>query len=616
MDSDNSSNNQVNVNKYQEFKENLKKSTKEYSAVIFNKSKNFLHNAFNPPPSLAGLETKEPPMYNTLTGTSQNQGPPYGRDPKNWMQVQPYNYKQILDIVRRCPEAIGIINELKTAILSDGFRFETADGSAGGRNKIKKAMEFVEDNFFKQEMEAALQDWFLLGDAALWKGQISPTQLKEKYGGLFTEMEYKQIIHDEDSVKMVKHIPWSTMTIGMNEAHTAIFNFEQNVNGIGTRNYDVSEVIHAKLMTWDGKAYGYTPAIAGLTVINQLNIIKDINGMYFDKGGTPDKMFILEKEAPNSKRQQRLQQLLREYQQNYQKHGNMVMTGEVKIEDLNKFDKDMEFRQQAIYLTGVLALSFNMPMSKINVVVGTEAKAGARSEDISDQSYWQKISEAQDYWEQLLNTQLWKPHFGVSMKFNRSYKNDEIKETQANLQHMQLLELVYKAGLIKNNNSEYASNKLGIEPKYRSDKPYKVAETMGFGGMPGKPGGGPKPANNPQVMDGPATQKMKNDKKDEQNSKPRIQEKEMEFKETLSIPWEEFKKLKDKLDLRKPMGTSGLLHYTKINDNYIVYLSTPDFKYRTEVNVNLVSRPDLTHYILSGIQINGMVRTVLGEQVV
>ncbi len=614
MVSDNSVKNQVNSNKYQEFKENLRNSVK----TLGNKTKNFMHNAFSPPSSFPGnLETKEPPMYNTLTGTSQGQGPPYGRDPKNWFQVQPYNYKQILDLVRRCPEAIGIVNELKTAILSDGFRFETADGSAGGRNKIKKAMEFIEDNFFKQELEAALQDWFILGDAALWKGQISPAQLKEVYGDMFTDIEYKQIIHDEDAIKSVKHIPWSTVKIAMNSSHTAIGGFEQNVSGVGIRNYDTSEVIHAKLMTWDGKAYGYSPIIASLSAISQLNTIKDLNGMYFDKGGTPDWLFILEKEAPNSKRQQRLEQILREYQQIYQKHGNLVMTGEVKLEQLNKFDKDMEFRQQAIYLTGVLALSFNMPMSKISVVVGTEAKSGARSEDISDQSYWQKISEAQDYWEQLLNTQLFKPHFGVSLKFNRSYKNDEIKETQANMQHKQYLDMVYGSKLIKDDNAEFAYNLLKIPEKYRSYKPYEIKEPMGFGGMPGKPGGGPKPGNNPKVMEGEGNNAMRAQKKEEQNSKPRIQEKEIEYKEILKLDWEAFKKLKNKLDIRKPMGTSGIIHYTLINGVYHLNFATPDYKYYIEVSQDEIGKVEEQQYILrDGLQVEGRVVDRISQQVV
>jgi len=594
------------VEKSQKYPEKIKNSVKNLGISIYNTTKTLIKESFDIPK----FEVKSAPMYNTLTGTSYESGPPYGTDPKNWYQIQPYNYKSILDTIKRCPEAIGIINELKTSILSDGFRFETVDGGAGGRNKIKKANEFVEDNFFKQELEAALQDWFIMGDCALWKGKISLNQLKEKFGDKLTDLEYKQVIKDEDDIKSIKHIPWSTMKIAMNADHTAIGGFEQDVNGIGKRNYDTSEVIHGKLMTWDGKAYGYSPAIAGLSTISQLNTIKDLNGMWFEKGGTPDWLFILEKEAPNSQRQRRLEQLLREYQQRYQKHGNLVMTGEVKLEQLNKFDKDMEFRQQAIYLTGVLALSFNMPMSKINVVVGTEAKAGARSEDISDQSYHNKISEAQDYWEQLLNTQLFKPHFGVNLRFNRNYKNDEIKETQANLQHKQYLDTVYESGLIKNNDPEFAYNLLKIPDKYRSNKPYELPmQKMGMG-MPGKPGGGPKPANNPKVMDGPATNKMRENKKDEQNAKK-------EYKEIISLSWDSYKELRDKLESRKPMTMSGIVHYYTLNNLYIIYYSTPDFKYYIEAPMEIVGDVDATQYILKdGIKINGRVSEVTRPEVV
>ena len=444
--------------------------------------------------------------------------------------MQPYNYKQILDTVKRCPEAIGIVTNLITDIVSDGYHFE-ATGSGKKANK-EKAEKFCKENFFKQEFKSALMDWLILGDCALYKGIITAPQLQKRFGDTLTMREYKQIIKDEDTLKAIKHIPWSTMRIKMNQDHTAIYGFVQKVSGFPDIIWNNEQVIHAKLMTWDGKAYGFSPMISSLSAVSSLNVIKDLNGNFFNNGGTPDWIFRLPKESPNSPNVQRLEQMLREYTHTAQKHGNMIFTGEMEEPfQMNKFDKDMEFRQHAIYLTGVLALSFNMPLSRIAVVVGTEAKSGARSEDVSSEAYWGKISEAQDYWEQLFNTQLFEPHFNVSIRFNRFYKNNELKESQNRLQVLEYANRIYAGDLIKDNDSEWVSNLLHIPANMRSNKPYIPYSAMGDYGVtigtgqpapvPGQPGGGPQPTNNPQIMDGPAINKMKQSKRDEQNAKPK-----------------------------------------------------------------------------------------------
>lgn len=514
---------------------------KQIGNNLWDKTKGFVNSAFNPTVyhfpktnSEIELERKQDPRFQSMMG---GQGPTYPRDQKNyWQEVQPYNYKQILDTVKRCPEAIGIVTALITDIVSDGYRFE-AMGSGKKTNK-ENAEKFCKENFFKQEFKAALMDWLILGDCALYKGEITAPQLKKRFGNTLNMREYKQIIKDEDTLRSIKHIPWSTIRIIMNSDNTAIKGFVQKVSGFHAIKWDNEQIIHGKLMTWDGKAYGFSPVISGLSVLSSLNLIKDINGNFFNNGGTPDWIFRLPKEAPNSLNVQRLEQMLREYTMSTQKHGNMIFTGEMEEPfQMNKFDKDMEFRQHAIYLTGVLALSFNMPLSRIAVVVGTEARSGARSEDVSSEAYWDKISEAQDYWEQLFNTQLFEPHFKVSIRFNRFYKNNEIKESQNRLQILEYGNRIYAGGLIKDNNSEWISNLLHIPVKVRSNKPYIPYGAMGpFGVTPGQPGGGPAPANNAQVMQGPAIQKARQEKRNEQNSKFRPEKVKSKLKEGYPKP--------------------------------------------------------------------------------
>jgi len=625
-----------NSEKTEENQVNFKENLKNLGNKAFAFGKDLVHSAFNAGPPLADYEAeikwnreaKESHDYAMKEGPPSfnlTQMPPYGATKFDYL-VRPYNYSDIIKKVERCPEAIGILSELIKDIVSDGFRFETVElTSTSGRNKIISAEKFCENNFFKEELKAALMDWLMLGDCALWKGKITLKELEGMFGDklkLFEnkELEFKKVIKDEDDIRSVKHLAWSTVRIRMNTEQTAIDGYMQEISGAKGKFYDKSEIIHGKFMSFDGKAYGFSPMISALSVISSLNLIKDVNGNFFDKGGVPDYIFSLPTEAPNSQNVKRFEHMLREYQQSTQKHGNMIVTGEIKEPiQLNKWDKDMEFRQHAIYLTGVLALAFNMPLNRIAVVIGTEAKSGARSEDVSSEAYQNRISEAQDYWEQLLNTQLFMPHFGVKIKFNRMYKSDEIKETQARLQHLELLNRIYAAGMIKGDHPEYAYNLLRIDPKYRSNKPFIPYGAMGPYGVtpgmtatPGKPGGGPAPGNNPQVMQGPAVNSMINQKKDEQakNVKPK------EYKEIIKLDWNAFKKLKDKLDKRKPMGTSGIVHYTLVNGNYKLNFATPDYKYYTEIMQNALSQIEEQEYILKdGIQVEGRIVDTIRQEV-
>ena len=189
-------------------------------------------------------------------------------------------------------------------------------------------------------------------------------------------------------------------------------------------------------------------------------------------------MFILPKEMAGSPNHKELVQVLQKYKNTRHKHGNLVFTGEVDPKELNRFDKDMEFRQHAIYLTGVLAMSFGMPVARIASIIGGTIKMPAASEDLSDAGYWRSISHSQDYWEDLLNMHLFEPEFNVLLKFVRGYKNDEIKEAQRDSQMLQVANDLLKMGAIK---PEFVKDKLQIEDRYWTGKVTPIEKTP-FGG--------------------------------------------------------------------------------------------------------------------------------------
>lgn len=429
------------------------------------------------------IETKEVPMYYEVGFVDS---PP-------WTTTQPFDYQKLIEIIQKTPECIGILNAMTIDICSDGYLFE------GHKVRIDRVERFLKQNRFKNEFRAVIFDWLMLGNGALWKGKISSEKFKEATdkiqaitGVEFKETDFKNYLPDEDiyQTKLLKHAPWSTMNIDLTSDRTSISGFRQVLGVEKEIRFQPEEIIHGKFMDFNGKVYGFSPIQASVNVLTTLSLIKDLNGNFFQNGGVPDWMFILPKEMAGSENVKRLEQSLRKYKAARHKHGNLVFTGEVTPIEMNKFNKDMEFRQLAIYYTGILALAFNMPLSRVASILGAEVKVGAADSDLSEAGYWRSISSAQDYWEDLLNTQLFEPEFNVSLKFNRGYKNDEIKEAQRDAQMMTVLDMLMQRKAIT---PEYIKLKMHIPDKYFTGN-YEVPENVGspFGKENGSPGAVPE----------------------------------------------------------------------------------------------------------------------------
>ena len=459
---------------------------------------------FNTKELLMNREFKERPTYNE---------PFLHRG--NYLN-QPYDYKTIIAWIQRTPEAIGILNALVTDIISDGQTFVSPEGKALGKQVKRRVETFWRKNEGKNLMKGALYDWFCLGNSAIWKGKISDTDIKEAFSACspptnleYKEFESKQFI-DEDLLKVrtLVQVPWSTMNIDLAQDGRSVDRFRQMVSGKIALNFSPEEIIHAKFMNFDGKVYGFTPMIASMSVISSLGLIKDNNGFFFQNGGVPDWMFILPQEQADSPNHQLLVQVLSDYKETRNKHGNLIFTGEVNPIALNKWDKDMEFRQMAIYYTGVLATAFNMPIARIASIIGGTVKQPAASQDLSEAGYWRTISCAQDYWEDLLNTQLFEPEFGVWIKFNKGFKNDQIKEAQRDSQALQVANDLLKMNAV---NDEYVYDRMMIPERFRTGKKLKPLETQQGGFNVGQ---GNNPSNQ-EKFTGEASQAKSSRKKNE-----------------------------------------------------------------------------------------------------
>jgi hypothetical protein len=138
---------------------------------------------------------------------------------------------------------------------------------------------------------------------------------------------------------------------------------------------------------------------------------------------------------------------LTKYKKIQNKHGNMVFTGDLKIEKLMEVEQQMENKDLGLYIVGVLAMFYGVPVTRIPFLVG-KAASGGDAGGLADSGYWRMISVLQSKLEEVYNTNLWRPFFGVEFEFSRGYMQDEVRETQNEMQKTQVAEQRLNLGLI------------------------------------------------------------------------------------------------------------------------------------------------------------------------
>jgi hypothetical protein len=167
---------------------------------------------------------------------------------------------------------------------------------------------------------------------------------------------------------------------------------------------------------------------------------------FFENGGHPDKVFMLPKEIAGSKNHQYLIETLQKYKKIQNKHGSLVFTGELKIEDLQKIENQMEHRELGLYVVGVLAMMYGIPYGRIPFLIGKAANNGDAG-GLADSGYWRKISVWQSKIEELYNKHIFNPYFKLNMYFKRQYKQDEVREVQIEMTKTQVAEQRMRMGI-------------------------------------------------------------------------------------------------------------------------------------------------------------------------
>jgi len=161
----------------------------------------------------------------------------------------------------------------------------------------------------------------------------------------------------------------------------------------------------------------------------------------------------------------------------------------------------MEYRKLAIHSVGRLAFAFNMPADILSAILGVDVRGTAVGSDIEDAGYNRNIEQSQIYWEELLDSQLWIPNFGVKIRFQRTFKQDQIRHVQYMTQTIPVVEFLMKHEWPVND--EYFSDLLQIPKEFRTDGKIKKEIEMAQPFDMGKPSPG---ANQQKLKDAKTNQ--------------------------------------------------------------------------------------------------------------
>ena len=381
-------------------------------------------------------------------------------------------FKNFVKRARRSPQLMGLLDVIATDMISDGVEFKPVE-KENGEEKVKKSENFWLNNKGSDVAQETIYDMLLNGIGYNWKGVIQNGELKEVCSSIIKELspEMKEFeaafrvdkmvsnlreTEAEHIARKLRHVASSTITIQTDE-HDAI-GYIQRVRQ-NTRVFTTEEMLVFKLMPFDGRTYPFPPMEAIFSEVYLLWLITQNYVSFFENGGKPDNVFILPKELAGSPNHKYLIDTLKKYKKIQNKHGNLVFTGDMTIHELEGVEEKMDNKDLGLYMTGVIAMMYGIPTSRIPFLVGKASSQGD-SGGIADTGYWRKISVWQGKMEDVYNRDLFIPFFGVKMRFKRGYLQDEVRETQNEMQKTSIAEQRMNIGLWT---PEEAGNYLNID---------------------------------------------------------------------------------------------------------------------------------------------------------
>lgn len=343
---------------------------------------------------------------------------------------QPRQYYKLIDYVKSTPELISPIEALVTDTIS-GFDFEPL-GDTDSPQKIKRAHEFCIRNHLLQQLRNAERDSRIYGNGYLAINRIQDEEIKsllstngyEYKSDDYEFKEYRAIIDElAYSNTTIKYVPSTTVSIFVEDKFGEVVKYKQVV-GTESMTFDETDVLHFKDVEYDGKLFGYSRIYSLISEIQMLWNAKNYIGRYFDNNGTPNLLFIAPKMQPASPQYKEFVAQLQDLKKAENKQRNLLSTSEIKVERLNEMNTGLQFKELLDYCTGLLAMTYQVPPTRI----GVAGSANGEAVTLTNQGYYRNVSSRQDYLEEILNSQLFIPVLGVKGKLRKDYKEDEQRE--------------------------------------------------------------------------------------------------------------------------------------------------------------------------------------------
>ena len=364
-------------------------------------------------------------------------------------------------VVKASPEVSACMFAQVEDIMADEWRFNPKSENGGkGKGQLKKATDFSAKTDYYKIKTDALWDYCITGNAYILKLSVDADAVKsimedmtkslaKQFNVKIKKGEIVKIINQETSIPQDLQV-LKANTVKINFDNTGhISSYEQEVQG-EKRIYKPEDIIHIKTI---GHPYGVSPLEPILSDIGTLIFAKEFAGKYFENDGIPYFIFKMPDEDPDGRNYKLLKKELKELRKKDQKYRSMVLTGNVEFDQVNKFNKDMEFAKLIEHFTMKVFMGLGVPPHRVHYTSTTQ-KDAAQVVGKIETGYYKKISFIQKGIENILNKDLWSK-FGVALQFKRSYKIDEMREAE-------IIRILSEVGAIT---IEEAREKIGMDPR-------------------------------------------------------------------------------------------------------------------------------------------------------
>lgn len=515
------------------------------------------------------------------------------------------NVETLYTVLKNSPEVVGCIMAVVEDIVADGLRID------GAVSPKKKTETFISNSRFYKILTNAIIDLLVTGNAYILKLSVDEDKMKsiitsltknlaERFNvQLNKELTYEYVKQDMALPKDLQLLKSSTVRINFDETGL-VSSYEQQAQG-KKRVFKAKDVIHLSLMNIGGQPYGFTPLEPLLSDIATLIYAKEFAGKYFENDGLPGWHFNLPEENPDSRNYKLLKKEIQEMKKSKNKHRILLTTGKLVAEQINKFNKDMEFSKLIMHFTQIILMAMGVPAHRVNLTM--EIKGSALELGKVEAGYYKKIAFMQKLIENDLNSELFR-EFNVKMKFNRGYKIDEMREAQ-------IAQIMSQIGAMT---TEEIRERIGLEPKMPSGTtPNSVGDDKAIDfeqdkkRIQGRDKPKPIPTDNKvkklkiqkEVQTETVKKKVRIPKR-KKTSEPEIEKKEFEIEkkeikqeqktplnkmieESVSLDWMSFRGVvenkvgKDGFDLAKIL-------YTETKDGLVLFFSDEQWKYMTLID--------------------------------